>query len=107
MAKKTKEYQAFDKKAKQWTTLPSKSEDPGLFDRLVEAGIPIRVLWPNGSFSVIKNKAKAPKKERNGSSAWAREAEAKVKKDKEPKAKAEPKPKTMFDEYGPAMVAST
>lgn len=101
MAKKTKEYQAFDKKAKQWTTLPSKSEDPGLFDRLVEAGIPIRVLWPNGSFSVIKNKAKAPKKERNGSSAWAREAEAKVKKGKEPK------PKTMFDEYGPAVVAST
>ena len=45
---------------KKWEALDKGKE---LFNKTVEAGIPVRVLHPNGNFKVIKNEAKLPKKE--------------------------------------------
>jgi|TARA_A100001518_G_C1157890_1_gene13858 hypothetical protein len=45
---------------KKWEALDKGKE---LFNKTVEAGVPVRVLHPNGNFKVIKNEGKLPKKE--------------------------------------------
>ena len=50
---------------KKWETL-DKGRD--LFKKTVDAGVPVRVLHPKGTFKVIKNADKLPKKEPRSSS---------------------------------------
>ena len=56
MSKKQKNFQGWSEAKSEWITIPRQE---GLFDKVVEAGIPIRVLHPNGSYFVTHNQDKA------------------------------------------------
>ena len=60
----TTKFQAFNAKNSKWTTLVHKEKgDRRAYDKAINAGKPIRVLHPNGSFKVIKNGECLPKGE--------------------------------------------
>ncbi len=96
----SKTYEAFDPKSKLWTIIPRdqkckvKGKSVTLYDACSMLGLPIRVVWPNGSTYIIENQDKAREL---GLIAGRKTKAAK------PKAKAKSKTETVYEASNPVL----
>ena len=105
----SKTYEAFDPKSKLWTIIPRdqkckiKGKSVTLYDACSMLGLPIRVVWPNGSTYIIENEDKA--RELGliaGRKTKAAKPKAKAKSKTKPKSKS-PKTETVYEAINPVL----